>query len=254
MTTYKSYNTAPFQFINGLGISNDATTPNTLLDIGAGSTLDSTGTFQLTSSSNITINAATNGLNGLDTGTFAASTVYAVYLIADPVTLKPIGGMLSLSYTQPLMPFGYSAFALLGFATSDASVHFLKGYWTDTDSATRIFFYDAPQATSVTAGTNTAYATGAIALTTLVPSINNLPVYINSSFIPGNAAGDTLTMQPFNATGDAVTITGQVTTVHVTTQSLLLAQLGTGVPKINYKVTNAGDTAAINVGGYIFTL
>jgi len=253
MTTYKSYNTAPFAFINGLGISNNATTPNTKLDIAAGSTLDSTGTFQLTSTATITINAANSGLNGLDTGTFAASKVYAVFLVADPVTLQPIGAMLSLSYTAPLMPFGYSAFALLGFATTDSSVHFLKGYWTDTDSTTRIFMYDAPIA-CLTGGVATTYGTGGIALTAFVPAINNLPVYINADLIPGNAAGDTLKFQPGNGTGDAITITGQVTTVHITPQVLVLSQLVTGVPTINYKVTNAGDTAAAAVGGYIFTL
>src|SRR5580658_10166225 len=86
-------------YINGLQISNDATTPNTLLDIGPGSCLDSTGTFQLNSNSTIVINAAVNGLNGLDTGTFAASTVYAVYVVWDPVTNLPTGAMISKSLT-----------------------------------------------------------------------------------------------------------------------------------------------------------
>ena len=59
---YQSF--IPFYF-NGLGLSNDATTPNTKLDVAPGSCLDSTGTFQLTLSSAVVINAAANGLNGL---------------------------------------------------------------------------------------------------------------------------------------------------------------------------------------------
>jgi hypothetical protein len=115
-----SYGAYPYGYINGLQISNDATTPNTLLDIGSGVTIDSTDTFQMINNGTIVINAATNGLNGLDTGTFAEAKVYAVYLVSDPVTLQPIGAMLSLSYTQPLMPFSYSAFKLIGFATTAA--------------------------------------------------------------------------------------------------------------------------------------
>ena len=251
MTTYKSYNTAPFMFVNGLGISNNATTPNTKLDIASGSILDSTGTYQLTSTASITINAANSGLNGLDTGTFAASKVYAVFLVADPVTLQPIGAMLSLSYTAPLMPFGYSAFALLGFATTDSAVHFLPGYWTDTDSASRLFMYDAPQATAITAGAATSYT--AIDLSALVPAINNLPVWMYSALTPG-AAGRQLFMHPSAATGDAIIITGQVSAVVVTSNSYLFSRLATGVPKIEYKVSNGGDAAAINVAGYQYSL
>ena len=85
----ESYNTQKYvqygqdldYYINGLGISNDATTPLTVLDVAPGSCLDSTGTYQLNSNSSITINAAVNGLNGLDTGTFAQAKVYAVYVV-----------------------------------------------------------------------------------------------------------------------------------------------------------------------------
>jgi len=253
MTTYKSYATAPFAFVNGLGISNNVATPDTKVNIAAGSILDSTGTYQLTSTSSITINAASNGLNGLDTGTFLASKVYAVFLVADPVTLQPIGAMISLSYTAPLMPFGYSAFALLGFITTDSSVHFLKGYWTDTDSASRLFMYDAPQITAVSAGNATSYASGGISLAAFSPAIDNLPVWIYSDFTPG-AASRTLSMQPGGATGDAIIITGQVTSVHVTSNSYLMSRLVTAVPTIAYKVANSGDAVAISVAGYQYSL
>lgn len=239
------------QYINGFQISNDATTPNTLLDVAAGNSLDSTGTFQITTSSPIVINAAINGLNGLDTGTFAASTLYAVHIVADPVTNQPTGAMISLSSSAPLLPFGYSVFRLVGHAATDASAHFLAGYWYG-GGASRLFMYDAPQATSVTAGTATTY-TG-VALTTLVPAIANLPVWIYSDLLPGNAAGDKLYMQGYNSTGDQVVITGQVTTVHVTSNNLVMAQLNSGAPSIKYKVTNGGDTAVIKVAGYQFTV
>lgn len=249
-----SYGAYPYGYINGLQISNDATTPNTLLDIGSGVTIDSTDTFQMINNGTIVINAATNGLNGLDTGTFAASKVYAVYLISDPVTLQAIGAMISLNYVAPLlpmMPFSYSAYKLIGFAATDASAHFLPGYWTAGNSSFRLFMYDAPQATAVTAGAATTYT--AVDLTALVPAIDNLPVWIATAFTPG-AASRTLKMQPTGATGDAIIVTGQVTSVIVTSNSYLEAKIAAAKPEISYVVSNAGDAVAIKVAGYNFTV
>lgn len=246
----------PFYF-NGLSISNDATTPNTLLDVAAGSCLDSTGTFQLTLPAAAKVNIATNGLNGLDTGTIAASKVYAVFLVADPVTLQSSGVMISLSYTAPLLPFGYSAFARIGFVTIGAGSTIVKGYWNGNDNARRIFTYDAFQATAVTAGASTSYAN--VDLTKFVPLINNLQTSIYTNF-SANAAGDTLSLQCGNGTGDQQIITAPVVagTAHVTTLSTILAQTvaisTVNSPTINYKVSSGSDAVAISVAGYTFDL
>jgi hypothetical protein len=240
-------------YINGFGISNDATTPNTLLDIAPGSCLDSTGSFQLSNNSTIVVNSAVNGLNGLDTGTIAANTLYAVYLVWDPVTFQPTGAMLSLSYTQPLMPFGYNAFLLIGFVAVDGSSHFIKGYWSAGNGSMRTFTYDAFQATAVTAGAQTSYTN--VDLTKFVPLVNNTPVSIFTNF-SGNAAADTLKLQSGNGTGDQVIITAPVVTgtAHTTTLSTVLAQnvLISSVlsPTINYKVSSGSDAVAISVAGY----
>ena len=252
-----SYGAYPVPYTNGLQIFNDATTPNTLLDIGSGVTLDSTSTFQMINNGTIVINSAVSGFNGLDTGAIAASKVYAVILISDPISLNPIGAMISLSSTAPLMPFGYSAFKVIGYVATDASKNFLLGYWTAGEgNCRRLFMYDAPQATAVTAGASTSYAN--VDLTKWVPlppASGNRPVWIASNYAP-NAAADTLKLQPGNATGDAVIITAAVVagTAHITSNSFLMAQIVslTGVPSpvINYKVSSGSDAVAINVAGY----
>src|ERR1700677_945020 len=111
-------------YINGLGISNDATTPNTLLDVAAGSCLDVTGSFQLSTNTSMKLNSAINGLNGLDTGAIAGGKLYAVYVVWDPVSFQPTGIMLSLSYTLPLLPFGYNGYLLIGYVATDGSKNF----------------------------------------------------------------------------------------------------------------------------------
>lgn len=239
-----------WKYANGLKISNNVATPNTKLDIATGSILDSTGVYQLSVSSALTINAANSGLNGIDTGSFAASKIYYVYVIADPVAQQATGAMISLSAT-PLMPFGYSAYALIGYAVSDSAVHFLKGYWTAGNSCYRKFVYDAPQATAVTAGAQTSYT--AVALTNLVPVVEDTPVSIAFAFTPG-AASRVLNMTPGNGTGDAVTITGQVTSVVVSDNVMVMSKVTSAVPEIDYKVSNGGDAVNIKVAGYDFVL
>jgi hypothetical protein len=237
----------PF-YMNGLGISNDATTPNTKLDVAAGTCLDSTGTFQLTLSSAVVINAASNGLNGLDTGSLAASTVYYVYVVADPVTQQATGAMISASST-PLLPFGYSAYRLIGYVTTDSSSHFLLGYWSDNDSSRRTFTYDAP--IQCLSGNQTSY-TG-VDLSAFVPAVNNIPVVLFSNFT-ANAAADVENLQGYNSTGDAVTIIAPVAgaTAHTTQQNTVLAQLHSGAPSIKYKVS--AGSLVLDVCGYTFDL
>lgn len=250
MTTYKSYNQALFPYAYGLGLSNNATTPNTKLDVAAGSILDSSKTFQLNLDASITINAANVGANGIDTGALAASKVYKVFLIQGTASGYGSAGLISL-LDAPYLPYGYDAYALIGYVVTGAGSTFLKGYWTDDKSSWRTFMYDAPQATAVTAGNATSYT--AIDLSALVPAVANTPVFIDSALTP-SAAGQTLKMQPAAGTGDAVTVTGQVNAVVVSSQNLVISTLASSLPKVNYKVSNAGAAAAINVGGYQFAI
>ena len=149
------------------------------------------------------------------------------------------------------MPFGYSAFRHVGFAVTSSGSVFLAAYTTGTNS-NRNFIYDAPISVGTTS-TSASYA--AIDLTKFVPLINNLPVYLNVDLT--GTASDTLNLQPGAATGDAITMTVQVNSVHITQQVMVLAQT-TAIstvpsPTINYK--NSGtDTIAILVGGFNFAI
>lgn len=236
-------------YANGLGLSNDATTPNNIIDIALGTCLDSTQTFQLSLPAAITINITLAGLNGLDTGSVAASTVYAIYLVADPFHNAATGAVFSTSLTGPTMPSGYGAYSLIGYCATDASKHILKAYWTAGNTGNRYMMFDAPQATAVTAGNATSYT--AVDLTKWVPAVNNIPVWIASAFTPA-AAGHAFKMQPVNGTGDAVIVNGQVTSVVVNSNSMVFAQIAGSKPEINYLVGNGSDAVAINVAGYEF--
>jgi hypothetical protein len=259
--------TLPTLNINGLIVSLDATTPNTKLNISAGTARDTNNVMDITLgianenlegstvAAPLVVDTGVVGANGIDTGVLVASKVYAVYVIADSRYYQPVAGLVSLaSNSTPTMPFGYDSYRLIGYAVTDSSVHFLPAYIYG-NGPTRIFRFDAPQATAITAGNATTYT--AANLITLVPNIDNLPVAINYSFTPG-AAGRALNLTPGNGTGNAITITGQVTSVVVSGQAEVFAQPTTislvSSPTVDYKVANSGDAVALNVGGFTFSV
>lgn len=258
-----AFNQSPFLYINEIKVSNNATTPNTKVDVSAGMCRDSTDVFymnlgnyngllngSITANSATTIDTGVTGANGLDTGVLVASKTYLIYVIGDPINANPTACILSLALPSvgPLMPTGYSIFRHVGYAFTDASVHFLLGYNSGNNNA-RTFLYDAPHATSVTAGTSATYAP--IDLSTMVPAVNNLPVLFQVNWT-ANAAADTFNMQGFNQTGDAVLLIAAAAgaTAHTVVNDLMvMAQLGTGAPKVNYKVSAVGGVA-VNVQGF----
>lgn len=220
---------------------------NTTLSIAAGQTRDSTNVFDIALSAVTVLDAATTGLNGLDTGALAATKLYKLFVIGDPQSGLPTGLLLSLSDT-PLMPMGYLTYKKIGYWATDASSHFLLGYNAGSYQKRR-FMYDAVRATAVTAGNATSFTN--VSLAELVPAVDNTNIYAYVDLTPG-AAGRALSLQAAGATGTATgtVITGQVTAVHVTGTVEVMAKLVTAVPNIAYKVANSGDACAISVAGF----
>ena len=242
---------SPLLDIYGLALANDATTPDELFTISIGQCRNSSNKLDIVSLTELTVSNLLSGAGGLDTGAVAASTVYAVYVIADSSQYKAVSALMSLaSSSAPTLPFEYDSYRKIGYMVTDATSDFLAFYQYGNGNM-RDFAYDAPIATAVTAGAATSYT--AVALTTFVPPEENLPVSIAYSFTPG-AASRTLSMTPGNGTGDAVTITGQVTAVVVSGNAQVMAKVTTAVPEIDYKVANAGDAVALNVAGFSFSV
>src|SRR4030095_5740620 len=61
--------------------------------------------YQTVRNVNLTVNTATVGANGLDTGVLAATTWYSLWVIWNGTTTS---GLISLSATAPTMPGGYT--------------------------------------------------------------------------------------------------------------------------------------------------
>lgn len=238
---------APYLSVQGLEIAIASTTTATVL---LGQARDSTNTNDITLSATATLNAATNGVNGLDTGVLVLSTLYSLFVVGDSTNVNPTCVLLSLSATAPLLPVGYDMFRRIGYLRTDASVHFLAGYWTGRSNE-RTFVYDVPIATAITAGASATYA--AVTLTTFVPAFQNVLAKVELNWT-ANAAGDTMAIQPFSAVGDELKYIAGVAgaSAHTLVREYVQAQLDSGAPKINYKVS--AGTVAINVAGYQYTI
>jgi len=79
-------NKAGVLYVNGLGLNFTTTTS---IGVVAGAARDSTNQCDIVLAANTTLNAATTGVNGLDTGTLAANTFYYVFVIGSSLSANP---------------------------------------------------------------------------------------------------------------------------------------------------------------------
>jgi hypothetical protein len=250
----------PFLYANGMTLAYSSTTAFTVT---AGQCRDSTNVFDInvgnflgngvgTANATTTVNTAVNGVNGLDTGTLAASTGYYVYAIGDPSDFKTPAYIMSLNApaTGPVMPFNYGTQRCIGWVLTDSMSHILKFYQGSANGGGRYFQWDAPISV-LSGGTATTYT--AMDLSVAMPSVQFGRVVLQAAFTP-NAASDTAKFQPTGATGDWLTITGQVAAVVIDESFSILPLLATAKPEVSYKLSTASAALTVVVEGYDFQI
>lgn len=225
------------------------------------------------------------GVNGLDQGTIAASTLYYVYAIASsqnstinlppsiqnsqvyppfatPSPTTPVaqdtyyvqsGVLFSLSSTAPLLPYGYDMFRRIGCVRTDGSSHFLP-FWQSGYGNNRRMVYQTAIAPGSAATTGSTTYTTIGTLLNIVPQIG-CDVLVDCSLI-GNAAGDALYLAPYgNTSGGDVTRMSTVATTYAQLAQLICAgefnAASTPVIEIDYKTTSGSDTVAFLIAGYV---
>lgn len=94
-----------------------AWTSGTMLLIAPGSCTVTNGgssTLFINSLGTLALNAATNGVNGLDSGTLIDATWYAIYVIYNPTTAT-VASLLSNNFSNPLvLPSGFTHYRRIG--------------------------------------------------------------------------------------------------------------------------------------------
>ena len=235
-----------FPYVNGLVLSFASTTT---LSVSTGFCSNSLTNLQMSLGTATTINAAVNGLNGLDTGSLGATKWYYAFLIGDSTGLNVTGTILSLSPTAPLMPAGYDILRLIGIVPSNGSSLFPVFYTTGNGSGRKLL-YDA-LISVLSGGTATSFT--AVDCSAAVPPIANTPINLNVSFTP-NTAADASALRPTgsSSTNGLVIYTGDVASKAAQFPNVdVLGGIGSSKAEIDYKVAASGALTLL-VGGFTY--
>lgn len=261
-----------YLYIYGLQAASVDTTHFT---VGAGQARDSTNINDINLLSPVTVNSAVIGLNGIDSGTIAASTLYYIYAIGDslsndtslkaaavqpfppiqpPITVtastggffQPGGAIISTSPVAPALPVGFDMFRLIGTVLTDGAAHFLA--FTSFTGST-IVSSSFTNGIGILAGGN-ATAFTAVPVTAQVP-VGATSVRVIAALT--SDAGGTRTAS-FRATGSGSTngtviMSSPASTVTTTTLTLPVSTIA-GVVSFDYEVSNAAAALTLTLVGY----
>ena len=252
----------------------------TAFTVAAGQFRDSTNINDIVIAAS-TVSISSNGLNALDTGTIAASTIYYVYAIGSsiygadngqdnaasqgnsgsttyPDNYLPAGCIISLVNGQPTLPFGYDMWRRIGAIRTTAGSA-IEPFTQTGFGKNRTMRYQTPVApgAAATAGT-TSYATIG-ALLAIVPQIP-VDVIIEASLAPATA-GDSLYLAPYGNTVAPGGYQNRMSAVVIepTAQYMQMICPGafnaaaTPVIEVDYATTAGAGTTAVTfvVTGYI---
>lgn len=229
----------------------------TTLVVAAGECRDSSDQVDMTLDAPVTINAAVNGVNGLDTGSLAASTTYYVILLNDSSGVLNPCCILSASATSPVIPTvanvnaTYDTARIVDYWMTDGSANLLKGYtYGTTNDRTRR--WDTSVATPITAGASQTLAP--IVLSAGVPPIAGCTALIEGIFTP-NAAGNTCSFTPFGSTATVMQrIVGQASAVPMSREIEIGCPLNSGVPTALYINSAASGALLALINGFRYSV
>lgn len=194
----------------------------------------------------VTINTAANGAGGLDTGSMANSTFYAVYAIGDSYGIEPGSAVISADLTSPLLPAGYDMSFRIGFIKSSGAAAILP-FRQDGCGLDRWMWYDAAIATSVTAGASATFAP--VDASAGLPAATPTMVNWLCTFTP-TAAADKLVLVPGTSTATLGYASASGSVAAVANTVVLVCPTDSPVTDaIDYKVT--GSAVAISVAAYL---
>lgn len=240
-----------------------AITGNTTITLTAGTCTDSSSHNYIFSSSSISIDTAIAGAGGLDTGSLAASTLYAILVIDSSIALAQglsnstgvVNGMITLASTDtsPTLPtkvisgtlYGYDEYRVVGYALTDASAHFLPGVFSGTGVEREFSF--ATGLGILTAGASTSFAT--VDIDNAVPRQiipDGARVGLNYAFTPVTDS-DTFALLTYGVTSTPgmQVFTGPEASAVAQAVTWIPSGQNSGVPAIQYKVSAGAVTLVV---------
>ena len=197
------------------------------------------------------INSAVNGVNGLDSGSLAASTQYAIYLIGDSRNYNNTAAILSLtSNVGPLLPSGYDSFRLIGFIETYSDSTFTYAQHKPQNTSGLLQYILQPPISVLSGGTATTFTAIDLTTNSALPTttLPNIIVDLLVTFIP-LAAGDVVQFRPTGSTATAnlPTIVGVAAGIAQSQYVQMIAGVGSSKPEIDYKLSSGSDSLSVSV-------
>lgn len=195
----------------------------------------------------VTVDITTTGAGGLDNGTIAASTFYAVHAVGDSFGINAGTAIISTSLTAPVLPAGYDMFRRIGFIKTDGSTHVLA-FRQEGLSTDRWMWWDVAIATGVTSGSSATFATVDCSAGIPAMGVNSQALFL-VVFTP-TAGDDTVELRPglSSATAGYSRMSGSVAAVVQT--GMMECPIDTPyTDAVDYLVT--GSATAISVAAYL---
>ena len=237
----------------------------TTMTVAAGQARDQSNINDIVLQAPATINAAVNGLNGLDSGALAANTFYSVYAVgastqSDPTAADPnnasgfvgvyvAGAILSLATNAaPTLPAGFDMYRYIGSVLTDSSNHILD-FTQRGDGLTRDMWYALAIATNITAGAATSMA--AVTASASVPA-SAVEVYLKAILTADSGAARTAGFRATSSSSAAGQAFMWAPASGVVTASVLVPCDASGA--IDYVVSNSAAAIAIDISGYVDAL
>jgi len=232
---------AGLEYVNGLRLSYSSTT---VVALASGAARNSTNVNDIVLGSAVSIDSAVVGANGIDTGTLAASTFYAVFVIGDSTKYEDTAGLISTSATAPVLPFGYDMFRRVGYVLTDGSSHFLPFFQTGEDQA-RWMVYDT-LISELSGGTATSFTDVDVA--TSVP-VGDTLVMFQANMTPATADNQLkLRRNGSSSTNGSAQVYGSVATKVSSSQVIVPCDSS---KIVEYLVSNGSDAATLLTAGYL---
>ncbi len=136
---------------------------------------DSTARHTMAWTGTLPADLTESGAGGLDTGSVAASTWYAVHVIGDKDDGKDPEGMFSLSPTAPTLPATYDVFRHIGWVKTDAGSNIIEIHVEGCGCTKSVYYLDAVSNRQVLPG-GAAEAPAEVDCSGFVPSGSTLAI------------------------------------------------------------------------------
>jgi hypothetical protein len=200
----------------------------------------------------VSVNLSLSGIGGLDTGSEAADTWYAIHVIGDSTHANDPDAIASLSATSPTLPAGYDIFRRIGWVRNNASSN-TQEFFQSGKGVQRTILYEepVPNVRALNNGSATTYTN--VDLSPWLPPNGRTEVFLQLTFdnnAAGGGNGDDLRVRAGDSTVDNIATRLQPGLRTKAAMQVPVILFTDESQVIQYKVTDTSNIADIIVAGY----